>query len=73
MARQLPLFPKPPAPRLKRAHLIDAGTGDHGGMVALFRCARCGWESDWRAISNTTEGKRGMACEPCNPQPEAEC
>lgn len=64
MARQNDLFPEtkaPSAPKIFLAHVIDAGTD-----CALFRCNRCGWESDWLVIKTVTEGKRGVPCEPCN-------
>lgn len=73
MARQRDLFgwKRPRRKPRKLAHLIDLG--DHGcvyppgkHMVALFRCHRCAWESEWREMSNVTECRRGIPCEKCN-------
>lgn len=57
-------------PRLL-AHAVDVG--DHGcvyspgmTMVALFVCARCGWESGWLERPNMTATKKGIACGVCN-------
>lgn len=61
----------PKCARRVLAHAVDAG--DHGcvyaagmTMVALFRCARCNWESGWIECSTMTAVKRGIACEPFN-------
>lgn len=66
MARQSEMFTKPAAPRIHRAHVVDAGHGPGPGMWAEFECSRCGWRSEWLHIENVTEGKRGVPCPKCN-------
>ena len=60
--RQSQLFELPPAPRIFRAHVFDAGD-----RVIFFRCARCGWESGWRDWDNgVAAAKKGIPCPRCN-------
>jgi hypothetical protein len=62
IARQTELFDKPPARRIFRAHVFDAGE-----CVIFFRCARCGWDSGWRDWDNgVTAAKKGIPCPRCN-------
>jgi len=60
--------PKPRTPRVKRAHVIDAGDGqgDHP-YGAQFKCKVCQWESSWWCFNNITEIRRGVPCPNCNP------
>ena len=60
--------PKPRLPRVKRAHVIDAGEGqgDHP-YGAQFKCKACQWESGWWCFDNITEIRRGVPCPNCNP------
>ena len=73
---QLTLFDVPAVPRQrprKLMHVFDAG--DAGGCHVTetgafmddvrFRCARCGFETDWVNIQRT-EAKRGVPCPRCN-------
>lgn len=69
MARRQPsLFPKPPTPRRWRMHVIDAGPGEEGS-IAVFRCPRCGRQTDWIRIKSVTEARKGIPCPTCNPAP----
>ncbi|OAZ60032.1 hypothetical protein SRCM100623_02900 [Acetobacter pasteurianus] len=72
-SRQADLFGyrKPRAPRRYLAHMSDVG--DHGCIyepgntcVALFSCARCGWESGWLERRNKTHVLQGVPCMKCN-------
>lgn len=57
----------------KMAHIDDiggnrccgGGDGDYEG-IATFKCARCGWLSDWLQFKTMTEAKRGVPCPVCN-------
>ncbi len=51
-------------------HVIDAG--DHGCVsddagIAVYKCGRCGHETDWTPFRTFTEAKRGIPCPKCNP------
>ena len=62
------LFAVPKKPRKKRevlAHVYDAGDAGSGFDV-VFKCRRCGYTSEWTAVKNTTEAKRGIPCPECN-------
>lgn len=60
----------PRKPRVYRAHVVDAGNNccpDPGAGMAIFKCGRCGWESEWRPFRTVTEAKQGIPCEgTCN-------
>lgn len=64
-------------PRPRRAprvmmHVNDAYGGDgDDAAVAVFRCARCGHETEWTGVRTITEGRRGKPCPKCNPSTEA--
>lgn len=66
MPRQGELIGKPKKPRRVMAHMSDAGNFPDGRMAVLFVCRKCAW-SQWLAVANVTEGKRGHACPQCNP------
>lgn len=62
IARQAKLFDMPPAPRMFRAHVFDAGD-----KVMFFRCQRCGWDSGWIDWDNgVSAAKKGIPCPRCN-------
>lgn len=45
------------------AHMIDVGEG------VLFKCEKCGWESDWLFLDEAftvSQVKCGVPCEQCN-------
>jgi len=66
MQMRLPLD-LPPRALIKRAHVCDAGEGQDGFPYgAMFKCARCMWESDWICFDNTAEIRRGLPCPTCN-------
>lgn len=67
MARQAELFPLPPKrTRLKRMHVVDAGSNGPGpGLNAQYQCKRCGELSDWLPGS-LTDVRRGIPCPKCN-------
>lgn len=48
-------------------HVADVSHDDFDDGLATVRmnCARCGYESDWLALSVTT-AKRGIPCPKCN-------
>lgn len=63
------LPPKPKSPRVKRAHMIDAGEGQPDlPYGAAFQCSRCGWNSGWWCFDNQAEIRRGLPCPTCNPE-----
>ena len=66
MGRQAEMFAKPSAPRVVRAHVVDAGNGPGPGHWCKFMCSKCGWHSEWQHVENVTEGKRGVPCPVCN-------
>lgn len=77
--RTLEMFEKPRAKPRVLMHVIDAGIS-HGACnakgrgeqcVALFKCRKCGHESEWLECDNTTEVKKGIACPICNVVPDA--
>ena len=50
-------------------HVIDAG--DHGCVsndagIAVYKCRKCGHETDWTPFRTFTEAKRGVPCPDCN-------
>jgi DNA-directed RNA polymerase subunit RPC12/RpoP len=56
-------------PRIKRAHMFDCGGAyDCQGheLLALFKCSRCSWQSDWLRCQSMTEVRQGIACPRCN-------
>ncbi|WP_316224672.1 MULTISPECIES: hypothetical protein [unclassified Bradyrhizobium] len=67
MRRQAELFERPPRPPARKLmHVRDAGYAA-GGVIAEFKCGRCGHESGWLHIGTVTEAKRGLPCPKCNP------
>ncbi|MEM7426740.1 MAG: hypothetical protein AAF441_11635 [Pseudomonadota bacterium] len=66
---QLKLFGEqagPPKPRIRRAHVSDAGEGmENFPFGAEFLCAWCGWRSGWLCFDNRTEIRRGIPCPEC--------
>jgi len=52
----------------KLMHVVDAGISDFKGEchIALFKCPRCGYESQWMCVDTITEAKRGKPCPECN-------
>ncbi len=68
-ARTLDLFTGGSSPRRAPRvlmHVTDAGEED-GKPICQMRCARCGRESGWLIFDTTTEAKRGIPCDACNP------
>jgi len=47
-------------------HVVDAGGDGSDSAIAVFRCMRCGHETDWLVVESITEGKRGVPCPSCN-------
>jgi hypothetical protein len=64
MARTAEMFDKQKRPRIRRMHVIDAGTIE-GEKAARFYCERCGTETGWYPCG-ITEAKRGLPCPECN-------
>ena len=62
--------PEPKKPRKKPQnlmHVIDAGPAEFGdGCIAVFKCNRCGHETDWMNAGTVTAAKRGIPCPDCN-------
>ena len=78
--RTLEMFEKPRAKPRVMMHVIDAGIS-HGACacegrgepcIALFKCSKCGHESEWIECDNVTEAKKGIACPICNDVPNVE-
>ena len=62
------LFPgtKPARARPRKLmHFWDVGYIDGVGTAAVFRCRRCGHETDWTPATDT-EIRRGVPCPNCN-------
>lgn len=67
MARQLALLPVPSRkPPRVLMHVVDAGNDPCGGMIAEFKCSRCGHQTGWQRIAMVSEAKRGRPCPNCN-------
>lgn len=66
MARTLEMFEKPRKPREWLMHVCDAGSEVEGEQWVMYRCNRCGHESDWTTASSVTAAKRGVPCPKCN-------
>jgi DNA-directed RNA polymerase subunit RPC12/RpoP len=64
----IPNFEKTYTPRLKRMHFCDVGTGDCIGedILVIFKCSRCGHQSEWMVINSVSDVKRGLPCPICN-------
>lgn len=62
------MFEKPPRQKPRKLmHVCDAG--HEGGHIAQFKCARCGYKSEWYDVENPTEAKHGLPCPKCNKVP----
>lgn len=47
--------------------VIDAGNGFGDGKVIMFKCFKCGHNTDWiEDTKSVSENKRGMPCPHCN-------
>jgi len=65
--RQLALFPAaPPAPRVTRMRVIDAGHGSGSEQLVHYRCWRCGHDAGWWTYDTVSAAKRGAPCPDCN-------
>lgn len=61
------LFSRDQAPRRSRIHRMHvADAGWHAGRIAIFRCSRCGHQTDWLPFDTIAEAKRGLPCPKCN-------
>jgi DNA-directed RNA polymerase subunit RPC12/RpoP len=72
-----PIFRPPRKAARVMMHVIDAGCapggdihGDDAG-IAVYKCRKCGHETDWTKFRTTTEATRGLPCPKCNPTPPA--
>jgi len=64
------LFPETKPPRQasrKLMHVCEVADDEDPTYSSVrFRCARCGYESDWIDDLTVTEAKRGIPCPECN-------
>jgi len=68
--KQAKLFElEPKKPRIKRMHMVDAGGLGGDQDIAVFKCHRCGKETDWLIVT-VSEIRRGIPCDACNNQPQ---